>query len=203
MPTLTKTCTRCKLDKDPTEFSRDRTRIDGRSKWCKLCVRDNSRKYYQTNHVDINERATARRLENPEHARELSRKSAAKPENRAKRNEYNRNRYYENREDILRKSSTHHRKRKYGLSEEGFDALLQSQNNQCAICYSVEGGGNGNAWHVDHNHSCCPGIITCGSCVRGILCSKCNQGIGYFQDSAEILRAAANYLEANAQGSTT
>jgi len=41
--------------------------------------------------------------------------------------------------------------------------------------------------HVDHNHT--TGI------VRGILCSKCNQGIGLFMENKNILKSAIEYLE--------
>ena len=31
--------------------------------------------------------------------------------------------------------------------------------------------------HVDHDHKCCTGYTTCGKCVRGIVCHKCNAAI--------------------------
>ena len=34
-----KRCTRCGEEKPPTEFSRDRSRKDGRAPWCKTCIR--------------------------------------------------------------------------------------------------------------------------------------------------------------------
>lgn len=47
--------------------------------------------------------------------------------------------------------------------------------------------------HVDHDHKCCPPVYkdstkrdaywykTCGLCVRGIVCDKCNQAIGRYE----------------------
>lgn len=32
---------------------------------------------------------------------------------------------------------------------------------------------------IDHDHRCCPGDVSCGKCVRGIVCSRCNTGIGH------------------------
>ena len=41
--------------------------------------------------------------------------------------------------------------------------------------------------NIDHNHDT--------EKVRGLLCQKCNQGLGLFKDSAKILRKAAKYLD--------
>lgn len=47
---------------------------------------------------------------------------------------------------------------------------------------------------LDHDHACCPNSHSCGSCLRGLLCVRCNSGIGYLGDDAERLLAAADYL---------
>jgi hypothetical protein len=67
----------------------------------------------------------------------------------------------------------------------------------CAICHTHVPGGRYNQWHIDHNHSCCPGMGSCGKCVRGILCAACNLLLGAVHDSASTLHAAATYLEAH------
>jgi hypothetical protein len=77
--------------------------------------------------------------------------------------------------------------RKYGITNTQFAELLASQQGRCKICRIEE---NGRTWHVDHCHE--------SGVVRGILCDKCNRGLGHFNDSAEVLRRAADYLEAAA-----
>ncbi len=72
--------------------------------------------------------------------------------------------------------------------------LLAAQGGGCAICASTEPGGRWGTWHVDHDHRCCVGPKTCGSCVRGLLCANCNTAIGKFGDRPDVLDAAANYL---------
>lgn len=84
--------------------------------------------------------------------------------------------------------------RRYGLTEGAFDALLLSQGDACAICRSNTPGDRRGGWHIDHDHSCCPTGESCGKCVRGILCGRCNNMIGFAEDDPEILRAAARYV---------
>lgn len=80
----------------------------------------------------------------------------------------------------------------YGITGEGWYALLKEQDGKCAICRkdiqrtTARGQGPNDA-HVDHCH-------TSGK-VRGLLCSPCNRGLGLFADSTTALREAANYLE--------
>ena len=72
--------------------------------------------------------------------------------------------------------------RRYGLTEEDFEALCKEQNGQCAICRNLFTSTP----YVDHDHK--TGI------VRGLLCSGCNTGLGMFKDHPDILLEAANYI---------
>lgn len=80
----------------------------------------------------------------------------------------------------------------YGIKKSEIQALLVRQNG-CAICQTKDVQGDKN-WHVDHDHACCPGVKTCGNCVRGILCGFCNRALGQFKDSPETLLNAVHYL---------
>lgn len=87
-------------------------------------------------------------------------------------------------------------KQKYGLSVEGYDALLHSQGGACAICTRTESIER--ALAVDHDHSCCPGVTSCGKCVRGLLCFGCNSALGKLNDDITLLEAAVGYLRRHA-----
>ena len=77
-----------------------------------------------------------------------------------------------------------HLKRRYGISALDYDALLKAQNSVCAICSSLN--RNGNRLSVDHDHKT--------GKVRGLLCSKCNHGIGIFNDEVLRVKSAMEYL---------
>jgi hypothetical protein len=82
--------------------------------------------------------------------------------------------------------------RRYGLTPSLFDALLGYQGGRCAICRRTEPGGAGD-FHVDHDHACCPGRRSCGRCVRGLLCARCNVGAGVLDWPDERLAALIAY----------
>ena len=66
-------------------------------------------------------------------------------------------------------------KSKYGLTLEQYDEMLDAQGGACAICKAPPVN---TPLHVDHDHSCCPGRITCGKCLRSLLCTYCNNFLG-------------------------
>ena len=76
-------------------------------------------------------------------------------------------------------------KDKYGISVEQKNLMILSQENKCAICGN--GFKNERDCHVDHEHTT--------KRVRGILCHKCNVGLGLFRDNIFILSNATRYLE--------
>lgn len=89
-------------------------------------------------------------------------------------------------------ASGRNRERKYGLAPGQYTAMLAEQDNRCASCGSEFGG---EIPHIDHDHACCPGQGSCGKCVRGLLCHRCNNGLGCFSDDPDRLRQAITYLE--------
>lgn len=73
----------------------------------------------------------------------------------------------------------------YGLTVEQATAMLTEQGYRCAICRVRFVSSK--SFHIDHNHET--------GAVRGVLCTRCNFGLGQLKDSPVVLRAALAYLE--------
>ena len=86
-----------------------------------------------------------------------------------------------------------HLRERYGITLARKTALFVAQGSKCLVCHSGEPKGGG--WAVDHDHSCCAGVKSCGKCIRGILCRSCNCMLGMARDEPAVLRRAAEYLE--------
>jgi hypothetical protein len=136
-------CPHCGEEKPDDEFYIAPLNVGrrGRSSWCKLCTKAQTRDY---------------KRRNPE-------KNKIAPE-------------------VAR---AYHLKRKYGMTPEDFDKMLESQGGRCAICGSDDPGRDW--WSTDHDHAT--------GAVRAILCNNCNGALGMLGDSAMTVRAAWHYLE--------
>ena len=88
---------------------------------------------------------------------------------------------------------------RYGISFEQYQNILRQQNNVCAICEQPESRMTPNGkqlWlSVDHDHSCCKGTKSCGKCVRGLLCWRCNTAMGKFNDDINLIEKTITYLK--------
>ena len=72
----------------------------------------------------------------------------------------------------------------YNLTAEEYQRIFDEQAGVCAICRLSSGV---KSLAVDHDHA--TGI------VRGLLCGRCNFGIGIFDDDTDRLMAAVSYLK--------
>lgn len=75
----------------------------------------------------------------------------------------------------------------YNITLEDYDTLFQLQGGVCAICGKPETSAKVSNLAVDHNHI--------NGSIRGLLCNKCNRGLGYFEDDITILSKAIEYLK--------
>ena len=113
----------------------------------------------------------------------------------AKQKEYRQAEEYKERDRAYRQKESYKQRRKdkdyqnkYGITLDEYNDMLHSQEGCCKIC-GVHHTNVHFGLVVDHNH------LT-GE-VRGLLCGKCNTGIGNLQDDIKILKEAIKYLEDN------
>ena len=102
------------------------------------------------------------------------------------------NLYYKNNPDkaqAKRKMNTYYKPnwKRHHLSEEAYLELLNKYQGRCHSCQVRP------ATDIDHNHSCCSNAMSCGSCVRGILCAQCNTALGLLQDNRELISKLLAY----------
>jgi len=84
-------------------------------------------------------------------------------------------------------------KSKYKLTLEQYEEMLKAQDYKCAIC-DLHYSEFKHPLCVDHDRACCSGDITCGNCIRGLLCSQCNIGIGGLRDNEQYILSALDYV---------
>jgi len=93
------------------------------------------------------------------------------------------------REYDRRRSGLPHRRqyqlRKYGITIDDYNKMLNDQNGVCAICGKTNITRRRLA--IDHNHKT--------GKVRGLLCHRCNNAIGLFDENLETLKKAIKYLK--------
>jgi hypothetical protein len=75
-----------------------------------------------------------------------------------------------------------HLRRRFGMTIEDYESMLAAQEGGCAICDDEPGVGR--SMRIDH----------VGDSVRGLLCVRCNHGLGQFKDDPERLLRAAEYI---------
>ena len=70
--------------------------------------------------------------------------------------------------------------RKYGISLDIYNEMLSKRDGRCDICKEIK------PLVVDHCHL--------NGEIRGLLCDRCNVGIGCLEDNPDRMIAAAEYL---------
>jgi hypothetical protein len=171
---MNKTCSKCKKQLSTDMFWKDKYKKDGFRSACKGC-NANDKEYLRRYNIDNAEKMKQYREKNKKRLAESSKRWR---ENNPKRIEY---------------LTFKHSIKKYNMSIQQYEFILELQNGVCAICLNEEPSGKRLA--VDHDHSCCPGSESCGECVRGLLCSSCNNILGRAKDNISTLENAVQYLK--------
>lgn len=105
----------------------------------------------------------------------------------------NRRRYLKHKDRLTKQSVSWNRNvgrfKRYNITKEEYESLLERQNGCCAICEKPQFELMGRIRYlgIDHNHET--------GKVRGLLCDICNRGIGYFKDDFRLITKAINYLK--------
>lgn len=84
---------------------------------------------------------------------------------------------------------------KFSMTRQDWEQRFEEQQGLCYLCSEPLDLEADHGIHVDHDHSCCRGERSCGTCVRGLACFSCNVGIAKFGEDPERLRRVADNLE--------
>ncbi len=161
-----KPCSICKCFKTTNEYYKDKSRKDGLSNKCKVCVYAYTRGWSKRNPEKVLKSSRDWRARNPE--KDWAFTSKWRKNNKERHKESHQKWYL---------------KHKYNLTLEEYRTLVAAQNNECAICRLPAT----KTLAVDHCHS--------SGLVRGLLCKQCNFILGFSKDSIEILKNCISYLE--------
>jgi len=90
-----------------------------------------------------------------------------------------------------------HVERTYNLTAEQYDALLAYQGGRCAICRVARGTAKRLAVDHDHHQAMIDGHAPdkgCEKCVRGLVCSTCNDVLAHARSDPRYGQRLAAYL---------
>lgn len=168
-------CTLCKTEKPETDFAPSRVKATS------IGFRGQCTKCYKDRYVNTRDPEYHREW------REANRDTLNQRQNERRRANPERTRRHRELEKLHGNTRRAVLKR-HGLTPEQHETLLESQSGVCAVCKSCCPSGRSLA--VDHCHDT--------GRVRGLLCIRCNHGLGNFRDNLELLNAAAMYLQRDA-----
>ena len=167
-----KTCKKCKQSKPLTEYYKAKQYTwekDGLDYYCKYCRNGSHLTSIRTN----KKQCSLDNCTNPHYAKQMCRLHYARNV---------RNGHPDPVISIVNKKENreYHLRYKYLMTYEEFEKRAA---NGCEIC----GNKPERNLQVDHDHKCCNGQTTCGNCVRGIICNRCNQAVDKMED--QLIRA--------------
>lgn len=192
-----KQCYTCKETKNTQEFHKDTQKLDGLSSYCKVCLLSKNKKRRSSiprnqSIILLNENkicvkcklnqdlsqfylsgiGNGRRTECRKCCSEIARI-------------HRKNSGYKNPPKGKIRQKNHSLKCNYGIDLNKYNEILLQQNGNCLICKKNQSEFK-NGLFVDHCHE--TGI------VRGLLCGRCNTGLGMFFDNPDFLISASKYI---------
>lgn len=162
---VNKQCFKCKFIKEVSEFDKASKNTSGFTSWCKLCKRENRLERLKVEGEIEKERNLANEsYHRNKHTKKKTISWIMKDPQRYKNNNL---------------------KNRFGIDIDKYNKLLEAQDYKCKIC-GIHKDDEGKSLVVDHCH------IT--GKIRGIICRKCNLGLGNFRDNLQFLENAKKYL---------
>lgn len=116
---------------------------------------------------------------------ERRRKHFSSPKYKLRKKEYDK--AYKSRPEIRERDWSNWLRKTYGLTIASYNQLVEKQKGICAICLSARSVKRKKVILViDHDHKT--------GAIRGLLCDRCNRGLGLMGDNIESLKRAIKYL---------
>jgi len=172
-----KRCTRCLGYKEFKEFHKRSNSADGYAPSCKSCLSDVHKKIYDSKRVK-----PVKKLGDQIHCRRCEKYLPEESFGRSKT-------YCKSCWSDLGHTNNIN---KYGLDRDTYVDLEKEQNGVCKICGEKEIYNK--RLSIDHDHTCCEVGKSCGKCIRGLLCSRCNKALGMINDDIVLLQKMIDYL---------
>lgn len=167
-----KRCKKCGEAKPLSDFYRSAGMRDGYRNDCKPCNLEEKRQRYIADPATAKARVKRWQQENPERLNAYRRARRLEPE-------------------VKRRERAGHLMRKFGITIEEYEAMLEAQGGVCAICGRAPGDIS---LHVDHNHFT--------GTIRALLCFPCNNALADLQEDPDVVHKALGYLIAHTPGVT-
>lgn len=146
-------------------------------------ARQRSAKYREENREKFNKSQREYNLRNKDHINEKRRERLKNdPDHAEKIRAKDRERYAVN----AAKHRSSRLKSVYRITLEDYLKMYSEQDGKCWICKEPKPPKGKDGLVVDHCHA--------KGNVRGLLCYKCNHGLGKFNDSIQNLQRAIEYL---------
>lgn len=173
-----KTCTKCNTNKPYSEFHKFYKSPDGYKPHCKSCVREYDMKEHDP------KRVFDRKMQGTQMQCRWCKQYL-------EQNSFGKNKTYC--KECSNKIGHTNNLKRFGLTPDQYIDMSNNQNNVCKVCGNEEKQNKRLA--VDHDHNCCDGAFSCGKCIRGLLCSRCNKALGMINDDIDLLENFINYLK--------
>ena len=191
-----KVCTQCNQCKPCNQFNKRKAKSDGLQSECRDCHNERARRYREEHSGEVKKAQKKYRKSDRGRSQNVKNARRHRSENREKINERARRRRMENYDQIREQETRSYAARKekvrnkqledlYGITIKEYVFLLEQQGNKCACCGVSQ--DKSSSFNVDHDHSTME--------IRGLLCRKCNMGIGLLGDTADSVMLAVLYLQ--------